>query len=337
VTGFHHSKTRFAKKKQHWCIPGSSCGRIDRMTAQHAAAGQLQLKYWAEARLQRWGHIAVPLSSTRVAIHGGYGRDGKKLRRLDDVVIVSSDGTVAPTVSSTPRPKARERHGAAAVEGGFVIHGGRAGGAFGDAWRWDDDVWTELRCEGSPPAPRWSHAFVALPGGAFLACGGRGDAGDLGDDVHVLDLATRTWSRVAPPAFPVAFACSTSDGQTIAFGGGRAARFTTDAAWSELALDGAAAAASRRLAACVCATARPGELVVAGGVPADQGEVGGVAVLRIGDAISCIAEAPLDLARAYPVHAAAASSGDGVVIFGGGVPCLSFAPVFGDSVRVVMT
>ena len=48
-------------------------------------------------------------------------------------------------------------------------------------------------------------------------------------------------------------------------------------------------------------------------------------------------DVPLDLARAYPVHAAAASSGDGVVIFGGGVPCLSFAPVFGDSVRVVMT
>ena len=84
------------------------------MTALHDAA-ELQLKYWAEARLQRWGHIAVPLSSNRVAIHGGYGRDGKKLRRLDDVVIVRSDGTVAPTVSSTPRPKARERHGAAAV------------------------------------------------------------------------------------------------------------------------------------------------------------------------------------------------------------------------------
>ena len=81
--------------------------------------------------------------------------------------------------------------------------------------------------------------------------------------------------------------------------------------------------------------ARPGELAVAGGVPADEGEVGGVAVLRIGDAISCIAEAPLDVTRAYPVHAAAVFSGDGVVIFGGGVPCLSFAPVFGDSVRVV--
>ena len=66
--------------------------------------------------LQRWGHAAMPLSSSRVAIHGGYGRDGKKLRRLDDVVIVSSDGTVAPTASSTPRPKARERHGAAVVK-----------------------------------------------------------------------------------------------------------------------------------------------------------------------------------------------------------------------------
>ena len=305
------------------------------MTAQHAAAAPLKLNYWAEPCLQRWGHIAVPLSSTRVAIHGGYGRDGKKLRRLDDVIIVTSDGTVKPTVSSTPRPKARERHGAAAVDGGFVIHGGRAGGAFGDVWRWDDDVWTELRCEGSPPAPRWSHAFVALPGEAFLACGGRGDTGDLDDDAYVLDLATQTWSCVAAPAFPVAFACSTSDGQTIAFGGGRAARFTADAEWSELALDDAAAAASRRLAACVSATARSGELVVAGGVPADEGEVGGVAVLRIGDAISCIAEAPLDVMRAYPVHAAAAFSGDGVVIFGGGVPCLSFAPVFGDSVRVV--
>ena len=306
------------------------------MTAQHAAAGQLQLKYWAEARLQRWGHVAIPLSSTRVAIHGGYGRDGKKLRRLDDVVIVSSDGTVAPAASSTPRPKARERHGAAAFKNGFVIHGGRAGGAFGDAWRWHDDVWTELRCEGSPPAPRWSHSFVALPGDACLACGGRGDAGDLDDDAYVLDLATQAWSRVAAPAFPVAFACSTADGQTIAFGGGRAARFA-DAAWSELALDDAAAAASRRLAACVCATARPGELVVAGGVPEDDGEVGGVAVLRIGEDVKCVADTPLDLARAYPVHAAAAFSGDGVVIFGGGVPCLSFAPVFGDSVRVVMT
>ena len=157
----------------------------------------LQLNYWAEHPcLQRWGHVAIPMSSARVAIHGGYGRDGKKLRRLDDVVIVSSDGTVAPAASSTPRPKARERHGAAAVEGGFIIHGGRAGGAFGDAWRWDDGVWTELRCEGSPPAPRWSHAFVALPGNAFLVCGGRNEAGDL-DDAHVLDLGTRTWSRVA--------------------------------------------------------------------------------------------------------------------------------------------
>ena len=82
---------------------------------------------------------------------------------------------------------------------------------------------------------------------------------------------------------------------------------------------------------------RPGELVVAGGVPADEGEVGGVAVLRIGEDVKCVADAPLDLVRAYPVHAAAAFSGDGVVIFGGGVPCLSFAPVFGDSVRVVMT
>ena len=79
----------------------------------------------------------------------------------------------------------------------------------------------------------------------------------------------------------------------------------------------------------------PGELVVAGGVPADDGEVGGVAVLRIGEDVKCVAEAPLDVTRAYPVHAAAASSGDGVVIFGGGVPCLSFAPVFGDCVRVV--
>ena len=304
------------------------------MTAEHTA-GALQLNYWAEPRLQRWGHVATPLSSNRIAIHGGYGRDGKKLRRLDDVVIVRSDGTVAPTVSSTPRPKARERHGAAAVEGGFVIHGGRAGGAFGDVWRWDDGVWTELRCEGSAPAPRWSHGFVALPGDAFLVCGGRGDAGDL-EDAHVLVMGTRTWSRVAAPAFPVAFACSTADGQTIAFGGGRAARFA-DAAWSELALDDAAAAATRRLAACACATARPGELVVAGGVPADAGEVGGVAVLRIGEDVKCVADAPLDLARAYPIHAAAAFSGDGVVIFGGGVPCLSFAPVFGDSVRVVMT
>ena len=296
----------------------------------------VQLNYWAEHPcLQRWGHIAVPLSSTRVAIHGGYGRDGKKLRRLDDVVIVSGDGTVAPTVSSTPGPKARERHGAAAVDGGFVIHGGRAGGAFGDVWRWHDGVWTELRCEGSPPAPRWSHGFVALPGDAFLVCGGQGDAGDL-DDAHVLVMATRTWSRVAAPAFPVAFACATTDGQAIAFGGGRAARFA-DAAWSDLALDDAAAAASRRLAACACATARPGELAVAGGVPADEGEVGGVAVLRIGEDVKCVADAPLDLARAYPVHAAAARSCDGVVIFGGGVPCLSFAPVFGDSVRVVMT
>ena len=305
------------------------------MTALHDAA-ELQLNYWAEHPcLQRWGHAAIPLSSTRVAIHGGYGRDGKKLRRLDDVVIVSSDGTVKPTVSSTPRPKARERHGAAAVDGGFVIHGGRAGGAFGDVWRWHDGVWTELRCEGSPPAPRWSHGFVALPGDAFLVCGGRNDVGDL-DDAHVLVMGTRTWSRVAAPAFPVAFACATTDGQTVAFGGGRAARFA-DAAWSELALDDATAAASKRLAACVCATARPGELAVAGGVPADEGEVGGVAVLRIGEDVKCVADAPLDVTRAYPVHAAAARSGDGVVIFGGGVPCLSFAPVFGDSVRVVMT
>ena len=141
------------------------------MAALNDAAGKLQLKYWAEARLQRWGHIAVPLRSNRVAIHGGYGRDGKKLRRLDDLIIVSSDGTVAPTVSSTPRPKARERHGAAAVDGGFVVHGGRAGAAFGDAWRWDDDVWI----------PIWTRRSV----------GGRGGGVVVVDSIVVVDSNSR--------------------------------------------------------------------------------------------------------------------------------------------------
>jgi len=306
------------------------------MTAQHDATAQLHLNYWAEEPcLHRWGHIAIPLSNNRIAVHGGYGREGKKLRRLDDVVIVSK-GTVTPADAS-PRPKARERHGAAPMKGGtaFLMHGGRAGDAFGDVWRWDDPgAWTELHCEGAAPAPRWAHAFVALAANAFLVTGGRGDAGDLPDDAHVLDTASMAWSRVAPPAFLVAFACATSDVSIVAFGGGRASCFA-DRTWRELALDEEAAAASRRLAPCVSATARPGELVIAGGVPAEEGEVGGVSVFRIGgDAVTCVAEAPLDLLRAYPVHAAAARCGDGFVVFGGGAPCLSFAPVFGDCVSI---
>ena len=65
--------------------------------------------------------------------------------------------------------------------------------------------------------------------------------------------------------------------------------------------------------------------------------LGGRVVRVVDFAGDAAATAPLDVARAYPVHGAAAFSGDGVVVFGGGVPCLSFAPVFGDSVRVVMT
>ena len=66
-----------------------------------------------------------------------------------------------------------------------------------------------------------------------------------------------------------------------------------------------------------------GALWVAGGVPADEGEVGGVAVLRIGD-VSRAARRPLRMRATRP--RGRGFSGDGVVVFGGGVPCLSLRP-----------
>ena len=118
----------------------------------------------------------------------------------------------------------RRAHGAG-HRGGFVIHGGRAGGEFGDVWRWVDDVWTELRCEGSTPAPRWSPA-VALPGRHCSRAAARA-AGDL-EDAHVLDLATQTRPRCGA-AFPVAFAVPRprADNRLAA-----AARRFADAAWA---------------------------------------------------------------------------------------------------------
>ena len=71
----------------------------------------------------------------------------------------------------------------------------------------------------------------------------------------------------------------------------------------------------------------------AGDGPRDA-DLGDCAAFRVGGGRVSAARAAAapDLSACYPVHAAAAAlGGRRVLVLGGGVPCLSFGPVFGGS------
>ena len=315
-----------------------------------------------DARLQRWGHSAVRVGA-RVAVFGGYG--GAKPKRCGDVLLVDASGAVeeAALAADAAAPAAREQHAAAGWRDGFVAFGGRADPAkpFRDAWTCavagDTCAWTAVDAAGDAPPARWAHALLPLPGGdAFLVVGGRDAVGALEGDAWSLMLdgaGTGTWAPVACENGPVhAPACcgATRDGAILVFGGGGgvAARTLEGGAWRAVACDDAAAEQLERDGGAVAATGADGELLLVGGAPrahaepcrapgptpAPRPELADAAVLRFdGETVALAAAATVDGDGRYPVDAAAAELGDGVLVLGGGVPYL-FGPVFGASFAV---
>ena len=64
--------------------------------------------------------------------------------------------------------------------------------------------WTRLEPAGAVPAPRWRHSATALSRTQLLIFGGFADSTTRLNDLHVLDLAAKTWTQpVAAMASPV--------------------------------------------------------------------------------------------------------------------------------------
>jgi hypothetical protein len=90
----------------------------------------------------------------------------------------------------------------------FLVGGRNAGGLLGDVWRLTtgaSPTWTKLAPVGTPPTPReGSFAAYDPPGANLVVYGGR-SAGQLEEDVRVLNLAgTPAWSAMTPTPDPVA-------------------------------------------------------------------------------------------------------------------------------------
>ncbi|EQC27300.1 hypothetical protein SDRG_14921 [Saprolegnia diclina VS20] len=73
--------------------------------------------------------------------------------------------------------------------------GGEAGFVYLDeVWVLDleTSAWSQVKCEGKPPAPRYSHS-ATLVGAKMFVFGGKGDKGKVYRDMYYLDLETWHW------------------------------------------------------------------------------------------------------------------------------------------------
>ncbi len=172
----------------------------------------------------RWKHTATKYSDSKILVFGGF-TSSKQNQRLNDVWVfdsVSEDWskvqcvnecdnkrtnikiqsspllTVDGTKSFAPCPRGSH---SSAIIGNYVFIFGGYGGAgyarqdFSDlhilcvkSWQW-----FEIETKGVPPKPRSGHNSVAVDGKLYIM--GGWNSSEQFDDVHVLDIATSTWSK----------------------------------------------------------------------------------------------------------------------------------------------
>ncbi len=166
----------------------------------------------------RWHHTATKFDETRIAIFGGF-TDSKDQPRLNDVwmldttndswTLVTTNSDVSEDLSCVPwtkfakkceSPCPRGSHSASLVENFIFIFGGYGGKGymrrdFADlhalcvkTWQW-----FQIDTIGSPPMHRSGHQSVAADGKLFIM--GGWNTSEQFDDVHVLDIATMTWTK----------------------------------------------------------------------------------------------------------------------------------------------
>jgi N-acetylneuraminic acid mutarotase len=129
-------------------------------------------------------------------------------------------------------PSARGGHSATLVGARIFTIGGHRFGESGGTYHNDTFVldvdanqWTEVRCKGTPPSPRYNHS-AALVGNRIVVFGGLGPDGPL-RDLHALDTQSHTWyqgptSGGAPPARH-SHTSNLHDTRLLVFGGAGAA------------------------------------------------------------------------------------------------------------------
>lgn len=154
-------------------------------------------------------------------------------------------------------PSARGGHTATLVGAKIFVFGGhRFGGGeaeyFNDTYVLDVDSnqWTQVRCKGTPPTPRYGHS-AALVAARIVFFGGLGENGPL-RDLHALDTTAMTWyqgpSSGGAPAARHAHSSSLHGTRLLVFGGAGASHTFGDVhildlasmAWTEPTTSGPA-------------------------------------------------------------------------------------------------
>src|SRR3990172_8147023 len=141
--------------------------------------------------------LALDAASNKLVLFGG--RDGSKT--LGDTWVFDLASNTWRGVKASPSPEARFGHSAAydPKSKRVLIFAGQAGGFFNDVWAFDTakETWQKLETKGTAPAQRYgSSAVVDTRTNQLIIT--HGFASGRFDDTFALDLATNTWSAIAP-------------------------------------------------------------------------------------------------------------------------------------------
>ena len=188
--------------------------------------------YWAklkpEERVEqpcaRWQHSATKINDSQIVVFGGFTSSNEQPRLNDlwildttkDAWVAEKDAVVLDVVEEpmwkadakvVDRPCPRGSHSAALVDDAIFIFGGYGG--VGYSRRDFNDLhalctktwqWFQLETKGDAPKPRSGHKSVYFNGKLYLM--GGWNAAETFDDVHVLDIASMTWSQAETACGP---------------------------------------------------------------------------------------------------------------------------------------
>ena len=151
---------------------------------------------------------------TAVAVCGGI--PGHK--HVGDTWLLDAGCGTWKEITPGTSPGARARHSLAldAAHGRALLFGGRTrtGGSgpytlFADVWAFDfkTSAWSPIATTGAGPSPR-SNAAIAVSGDKLVVFGGNTSTSGLSfapqNDTYAMDLATGTWTKLAPSGPPTA-------------------------------------------------------------------------------------------------------------------------------------
>lgn len=288
--------------------------------------------------LRRWGHSATVMNGI-VVIFGG--SDDK---RLGDVLLIEVRRYRLSVRLGPSGPRDREKHAATLYQGGVIVCFGRRSPRepLGDAWIFDGQ-WREVQAGGKWPTPRWSHAVVAIDD-RLLVVGGRNQRGFLEDGVYVLH--NNAWTMTSSRFSVYGHACllASDDNKILVFGGvsdEEKEASTTNPHIVRHPVDRVAHTAARLddrhgvLIGGVSRASTDDVNVLIVDIASDDDDDGFIRKRPSPQAKQVLAATPQGC-RPFPVHAQAVHLDRGLIlVLGGGSPCLTFSPVFGDPVFLV--